>query len=126
MSKLNLKQPYGVVYGHDTVRYTQEGKNYDAQYREIGTPQAAPEKPAAKVQKTEGVAKATPLDNAKSFLLQVLKENPVSKSAIYKEAENNNHNWNDVKDAFIALNLIKFAKSNLEMWQLPESSSVGS
>lgn len=118
MSKLNLKQPYGVVYGHDTVRYTQEGKNYDAQYREVGAP--PPDKPAPKVQKTEGVAKATSLDNAKAFLLQILKENPVSKSAIYKEAENNNQSWNDVKDAFIDLKLIKFAKANLEMWQLPE------
>jgi hypothetical protein len=118
MSKLNFKQPYGMVYGHDEIRYTQEGKNFNTQGLEI-----TPAKPEAKpkVQKTEdGVAKATPQANAKAFLLQILKENPLSKSAIYKEAENNNHGWDDVKNAALELQIAKFTKANLEMWKLPE------
>jgi len=118
MLKLNFKQPYGVVYGHDVIRYTQEGKHFDSQGREI-----APVVDKPKVQPKAGeVVKATPLVNAKAFLLQVLKENPLSKSAIYKEAENNNHSWDDVKNAAIELNIAKFTSKNLEMWKLPEGA----
>jgi hypothetical protein len=118
MTKLNFKQPYGVVYGHDVIRYTQEGKQFDAQGREI-----APVVDKPKVQAKVGeVPKATPLTNAKSFLLQILKENPLSKSAIYKEAENNNHSWEDVKNAALDLNIAKFTQKNLEMWKLPEGA----
>lgn len=117
MSKLNFKQPYGMVYGHDTIRYVQDGKNFDATATEI-----TPPKPAPKVQADapKGVVKATGLDNAKAFLKQVLKENPVSKSAIFKEVENNNLVWNDVRDAAAELNINKFSQKNLEMWKLPE------
>lgn len=116
MTKLNFKQPYGVVYGHDEIRYTQEGKNFNAQGQEV-----TPAKPEAKPKVQSGEPeKATPLSNAKAFLLQILKENPLSKSAIYKEAENNNYNWDDVRNAAIDLNIAKFTQKNLEMWKLPE------
>lgn len=119
MSTLNLKAPYGVVYGHDVIRYTQDGKNFDARYRLVDS---APKK-EAKVQKTD-VTKVTPIENARLFLIQILRENPLSKSAVYKEAENNNHNWNDVRDAAIALGIEKSTKNNLEIWKLPESVGV--
>lgn len=116
-AKMNLKQPYGVVYGHAEIRYTQGGKNYDSQYNEIGAPK---EQPAPK--KVEVPAAGNPmLANARAFLLQILKENPLSKSAVYKEAENNNQVWNDVRDAAIELGVQKFTKKNLEMWELPEA-----
>jgi hypothetical protein len=123
MSKLNFKQPYGVVYGHDIIRYTQEGKNFGPRGEEI-LPTPVVEK--LKAQKTDATtaSKPTALENAKAFLLQILKENPLSKSAIYKEAENNNYNWNDVRDAAIALDVGKFTQKNLEMWKLPEGASA--
>jgi hypothetical protein len=120
MAKLNFKQPYGVVYGHDIIRYTQEGKNFDPRGEEIVPAKVAP----PKVQKPDITATPTALDNAKSFLIQILKENPLSKSAIYKEAENNNYNWNDVRDAAIALDIAKFTQKNLEMWRLPEGATA--
>ena len=118
MSKLILNQTYGVVYGHDSIRYTQGGKNFNAQHNEI-VPEAPAKVPLSKAQK-DGVAPVTPLSNAKAFLLQILKENPVSKSAIYKEAESNNQDWNSVRDAAIELGIAKFNSKNLEMWKLPE------
>lgn len=121
MSKLNFKQPYGMVYGHDVIRYVQDGKNYDATANEI-----TPTKPDSKVQPVvdaaKSVTKVTGLDNAKAFLKQVLKENPLSKSAIFKEVENNNLVWNDVRDAAIELNINKFSQKNLEMWKLSEAA----
>lgn len=117
MTKLNFKQPYGMVYGHDSIRYTQDGKNFDAAANEISPP-----KPKVQEAGDKPPAKSTGLDNAKAFLKQVLKENPLSKSAIFKEVENNNLVWNDVRDAAIELNINKFSQKNLEMWKLPEAA----
>jgi hypothetical protein len=114
MTTLNFKQPYGMVYGHDTIRYTQAGKNFDAQGKELV------EKPEEL--KVQDKVINTKLADAKAFLLQILKENPVSKSAIYKEAENNNQHWDNVKDAAIEIGIVKFTTKNLEMWKLPEGA----
>jgi hypothetical protein len=114
MSKFNLKEPYGTVYGHDSARYEQNGLLYDAQYKPL-----IPEPPKPK---TKAVTPA--VDAAAAFLLQILKENPLSKSAIYKEAEANNQDWESVRNAALTLNIGKFQKNNLEMWRLPESSGV--
>ena len=61
-----------------------------------------------------------PLESSKTFLINVLKENPLSKSVIYKEVENNNQSWDKVRDAALALGIIKYSQKNLEYWKLPE------
>lgn len=116
---LNLKQPYGVIYGHDRAKYDQGGKMFDAQYRLIAPPK---EKEVSLVGLT---GELDALDSAKTFLVNILSQNPLSKSVIYKEVENNNQVWNNVRDAALILGIVKFTQKNLEMWKLPESISVG-
>ncbi len=116
MTTLDLKKPYGVLYGHDHAKYEQNGRLYDSQYRLIMVPVAE--------KKTSAVVGPDPLSNAKAFLLQVLKENPLSKSIVYKEVENNNYSWEDVKNAALELGIVKFTQKNLEMWKLPEGVSA--
>ena len=115
---LNLKQPYGVIYGHATAQYDQGGKLFDAQYRLVSPPK---EKEVSLVGLTGEI---DPLGSAKAFLLNVLNQNPLSKSVIYKEVESNNQVWNDVRDAALALGIVKFTQKNLEMWKLPEGVSA--
>ena len=116
---LNLKQPYGVIYGHDRAKYDQDGKMFDAQYRLI----APPKEKEVSLAGLTGELDA--LDSAKTFLVNILSQNPLSKSVIYKEVENNNQVWNNVRDAALILGIVKFTQKNLEMWKLPESISVG-
>lgn len=111
---LNLKQPYGVIYGHEVARYEQDGKQFDALYKLIVPPKAK------EVSIAGLTGEVDPLGNAKTFLLNILSQNPLSKSVIYKEVENNNQVWNDVRDAALAMGIIKFTQKNLEMWKLPE------
>jgi hypothetical protein len=118
MTTLNFKQPYGVVYGHDDIRYTQNGKNFDSQGKEVG------EKKPASVAKVQDKVVTSKLENAKAFLTQILSGNPLSKSVIYKEVESNNYVWNDVRDAAVELGIVKFTQKNLEMWKLPEGVSA--
>jgi hypothetical protein len=117
---LDLKSSYGIVYGHETIKFQQGGRDYDAQHRQI---KPAPVDPVKVDPKTEKfVLETDKLANAKSFLLQILKENPLSKSAIFKEVENNNQVWNDVRDAALELQIAKYSQKNLEMWKLPEGA----
>lgn len=103
-----------MVYGHDSARYEQNGILYDALQKPL-----VDTAPKAKTKAAPPV-----IDPAAAFLLQILKENPLSKSAIYKEAEANNQDWEKVRNAASALNIAKFQKNNLEMWRLPEDAGV--
>ena len=120
-SKLNLKQPYGVVYGHDVIKYTQNGKNYDTQFMEVveGKPEKAPQQPKGTPPKELSKGEQA-LADAKAFLVQILKVNPLSKAAVFKECESNNQSWDMVKNAAVELNIVKFSQKNMEMWKLPE------
>lgn len=113
--KFNLKEPHGVVYGHDFARYEQGGKLFDAQFRPLEAEKPVEEKP-----KTSRLL-SNKAEAASAFLIQILKENPLAKATIYREAEANNQNWDDVKNAAVALNIAKFQKNSLEMWRLPEN-----
>lgn len=104
--KLNLKAPYGVVYGHPTANYEQDGKLFGPGMEEVDRTiqtQVAPEV-------SQG---------AKDFLLRVLKENPLTKSVIYKEAENEGQKWAEVKDAALEVGIMVYQQNKIEMWKLP-------
>ena len=116
---LNLKQPYGVVYGHDSARYSQDGHLYDGQYRRM-----TPPKVEVSMAGLTGDTDLDPLDSAKTFLKNLLAQNPLSKSVVYKEVESNNQVWDDVRNAAIAIGIIKYSQKNLEMWKLPEGVSA--
>jgi len=113
MIKMNLNRPYANIYGHAAAVYEQDGNLYDGEYKQLKAAPTAPEPPNKYVTETD------PLANAKAFLKAVLSTNTVSKSAIFKEAENNNQPWSDVKDAADALGILKSNHKNLEMWRLP-------
>ena len=117
MMKMDMKKPYGTVFGHGIVAYVQDGKEFDGQLEEVGAPTPAPVPKTAK-----GKPAAAP-SNAETFLLQILKENPLSKSVIYKEVENNNQNWNDIRTAAAEMGIVRYTQNTLEMWRLPENAA---
>lgn len=121
MSLMNVKKPHGTVYGHATAAYEQDGLLYDAQYRSLNSYPELKPKPAPKPTLT-GLVMPDPLENSKAFLRQILKENPLSKSVVYKESEASNQVWDNVRDAAIEMAIVKFTQNKLEMWRLPEEA----
>jgi len=119
MTKLDLKKPYGTIFGHPIAAYEQNGVLFDG----AGKPVNMGPKPVFSKNTTFAPGLDDPLAGAKAFLLQILKENPLSKSIVYREAENNNQVWDHVRDAAIALGIVKFTDgpTKLEMWRLPET-----
>lgn len=117
--KLDFKAPHGIVYGHDTIRYSQNGKHYDGAGTLIPEPSST-EQQAEKPKLKDTKPQDDRLAGAKAFLKHILKENPLSKSVIYKTVESENQVWNDVRDAAVELGIVKSVKSSLEMWELPE------
>ena len=114
MAKMDPKQSYGVVHGHDTISCIQNGKGYDALYEEVipvdtGSIFKVKPKPLA-----EGK-----LDAATEFLTNLLRENPLSKSAVYREADIQKKDWQAIQSAAVAMGIAKYNNNLQEMWRLP-------
>lgn len=116
MSKLDRSKPFGMIYGHSIALYEQNGLLYDGLEELIGTPKTVKEKLVEEDRiVTDNMA------NARSFLINILKSGPLSKSAIYKATEENNQNWDSVKQACDDLKVAKFTFQKSEMWKLQEA-----
>ena len=119
MSDFDHKKPHGTIYGAENgARYEQGGKFYTAAYKPLNQPE-----PVAK--KVKATAEATdpndPLRDSKTFLMNVLRENPLSKSVVYRETESNNQSWPKVREASLALGIVVYKQGSTEMWRLPDT-----
>lgn len=112
--KLDFNLPYGTITGHHSARYEQGGMLFDAAGDSL-SPERLRDVEADDIIETDAV------DNAKQFLLHILKSGPLSKSAVYKVAQTNNQPWDAVKTAFELLGVVTFAYRNATMWKLPET-----
>ena len=94
--KLDFDKPHGVVFGHAYAAYEQDGILYDGAGERIDKPEVKEEV------ETSGQEDAINYQarQAKDFLLGILKEGPVTRTAIYRECEANNQNWEEVQKAF--------------------------
>lgn len=116
--QLDKSKPFGTVIGHATARFEQDGTLFDAAGRPLGTPAQTHLEQADKIIETDAV------ESARLFLLNVLRGGPLSKSTLYKVAEENNQLWSDVSKAAIILNITKFTFNKSTMWKLPEEVGV--
>ena len=112
--KLDQGQPFSYVYGHPVIKYEQGGVNFDRSGNYVHV----------KPKETQTDVIETPrFDSAKAFLLQILKSGSLSKSVIYKTAQDNNQEWEMVKQAAQIMKLVVFKQSGAERWKLPEELS---
>jgi hypothetical protein len=112
--KLDKSKPYGQVFGHHSASYEQDGKFFDGGGKLIPeSKEAAVPTPAPETAKFVGGAGA--------FLLRILKEGPMSKGGVYKEAEEAKLNWADVKNAAVTLNVHVYSQKSTEYWKLVEN-----
>ena len=112
--KLDKKAPYGQVYGHGQAVFEQDGVLFDGAGESLPT--------ANELKKRKPAPNPVEMNQAEAFLLQILKGNPLTKSAVYKETESNNQNWDEVRDAAVRIGIIKFQQAKMEMWKLPEEA----
>lgn len=121
MIALNRKRPYGVIVGHEWARYEQEGVLFDGN----GNTQES----SALIERVSRRSKKDPeqdlkLENAREFLRNLLAGGPVDKSAVYRECENNNQEWDSVKKAFALMNGSVIQRGASKLWRLsPEMSN---
>ena len=112
MIELDFDKPYGTVHGSDKFRYVQDGRHFDA----LG--QFVPETPALPRPREEVLIETDEVDSAREFLKNILKDNPLPKSRVYAEAQNNNQLWDSVNTASKLLGVKRFSVKNVEMWKL--------
>lgn len=113
--KIDFKKPYATIVGHAHARYEQDGVLYTAGGDLFGTPAGTEQ-----ILKKEEIVQTDEINGAKAFLRQVLKDNALSKSALYKLADQNLQNWDAVKTAALDLQIRKFKYGTTEMWKLTE------
>jgi len=98
--KLDRTKSFGVVYGHDEFQYVQNGVYYDGTEQSIERTEDGAEPMILR-----GDRKPDEIENAKKFLAQILKEGPIMKSAVFKEAEMNNQPWDAVTQARVLMDI---------------------
>ena len=114
--KIDFNKPHGVIFGHPYAAYEQNGFLYDG----------AGERLNSKTEETEETEETEPqrdaikydLQQAKDFLLGILREGPLTKTAVYKECEANNQNWEAVQQAFNDIGGETFKIRNGIFWKL--------
>lgn len=103
--KLDRSRPYGVINGHEWAVYEQSGVLFDA---------------AGETPGHEDPVEVPDSGPAEQFLLTILNRKPLSKSVVFKTAEENNQDWKNVKAAAEILRVVKFKFGPTEFWKLPE------
>lgn len=122
--KLDRTKPYGIVTGHDVARFEQNGTLFNGRGEPVvdETLLTLPERKSSvdvdKIIETDAV------ESGRLFLLNVLKGGPLSKSAIYKVAEDNNQSWDVITKAAALMGVVKFSYNRATMWKLPEELGV--
>ncbi len=111
--KLDRTKPFGTIVGHKVAKFEQNGLLFNVRGELIDAPKAAPVQP-------DLVIETDQVDSGRLFLLNILKSGPLSKSAVYKVAEENNQSWDSVSKAAALLGVVKFSYNKATMWKLPE------
>lgn len=119
--RLNRRQPFATITGHEWARFEQNGilfdttgatQDSDAVIENAAKP-TKPGKPAIKLSTSE-----LKLNSAKEFLRTLLAGGPMDKSVVFKEAENNCQDWENIKLAFSQLNGVNFKHGPSTLWRL--------
>jgi hypothetical protein len=114
--KLDKSKSYGTVYGHDSAMFQQGDTLFDG----AGNPIAPSIKEASKPKGKDAVIEHDGVEQAKDFLKNILKQGPLSKSVIFKTANDNNQAWEDVKNAAVSLNINRVQLKGMETWKLTD------
>lgn len=117
--KLDRSKPYGVIYGHQSAQFEQGGILFNGLGEALGAPDMALMAMAARGERTPDE-----FENAKAFLIQVLRGGPVLKSTVFKEAEGNNQDWSHITQAvaLMGIQIIRAPGAGRPiLWKLPES-----
>lgn len=114
---LDKTKPFGTIVGHKTAKYEQGGVLFNAKGEPVEPPKLALVQP-------DFIIETDAVESARLFLLHVLRGGPLSKSALYKVAEENNQSWDAVNKASTLLKIVKFSYNKATMWKLPEDVGV--
>ena len=113
--RLDRSKDYGVVYGSEPgpgiPRYVQGESSFDCNGDLI-------------VDRTQTLIETDDFQSARAFLENILQDAPLSKAQIFKTAETNNQDWNQVKLASEDLGVVKFKFKGSETWKLSDDAAV--
>lgn len=107
--KMDFKKSYGTVYGHHSAAYEQDSKLYDGGGNLISEEADAPKE----VEESEAEEGAAEL-----FLHALLEGGPILQTNIKKESELKELNWQEVLNAAIKMDVVKYKQGLANVWKL--------
>jgi hypothetical protein len=119
MSSLDRTKPYGVITGHATAAFEQNGLLYAGSGELLGTPKTVAK---SETVVSDAVILTDQVVAAKAFLENILAGGALAKAAVYREAEANNQDWTVVKAVSADMGIVKFNYQKAETWRLPEEA----
>lgn len=117
MSSLDRAKTFGVIHGHATAAFEQNGLLYDGAGALLGTPKTVSKSTTVTHDSTVLTDQVVA---AKAFLENILAGGPLSKAAVYREAEANNQDWTTLRAVSADMGIVKFNYQKAETWRLPE------
>lgn len=114
--KLDMKRPYGVVHGHLKIAFEQDGRQFDYEGNETDG-----RGPVKFFDADIDATRPEELSAAELFLKNILSGGPVSKSSVYREAEANNQNWDNVKNAAGKIGVQYVKQKGMQYWKLVDA-----
>ena len=110
--KIDFKKPYATITGHDSARYEQNGELFKPDGTPLNPRVNPTELAKDKIIPDDGVAAA------QVFLRNVLAEGALSKATVFKASQDNNQNWECVRQASVLMGIVKFQFKKNETWKL--------
>jgi len=106
--KLNVKQPYGHIYGNHAAVYTQNGHFFDGAGNEVDT--------SGDIIGGDEDEEGSP--RAELFLTELLSGGALSKKKVADAAEREDIPWVDIENAANAMDIVKFKVGVVMNWRL--------
>lgn len=118
--KFDPKKPYGVITNHSWAKYEQNGILYDTQGNTMD--QVNDDDDVDELEEDIEPSKKSTRDfayeQAQAFLKTILEGGPVARSAVFKECQANNQNWEKIKTAFSDMGGEALKRRNIIHWKL--------
>lgn len=109
MAKMNFKEPYGTITGHDIARYQQNGKLFKADGHPVSEEELTKPNPASSEK-----------PSAAQFLVTFLGQGARPKMQVFREAETVGVSADEVMAEFRRMEGKAFPIKGELMWKLPE------
>ncbi len=116
--KFDPKKPHGVITNHSWAKFEQNGILYDTQGNPMDQIDEDIIEGEEKLPTVNSAERDFSLEQAEAFLTNILADGALARSAVFKECQANNQNWEKIKTAFANMGGEATQRRSVLYWKL--------